>query len=79
VRPSHRKFCGHNCEYASKAAQGCDLYVLGLAEESVHRAVHQLFVHLNVWEPLGHVEHCLTKETVCDGEDVGLVNDRQEL
>lgn len=55
------------------------MYVLGLAEESVHRAVHQLLVYFNVRELVGHVSHRLAEETVRDGEDVGFVNDRQEL
>lgn len=55
------------------------MYVLGLAEESVHGAVHQLLVHLNVRELIPHIPHCLAEETIRDRENVGFVNDRQEL
>jgi len=55
------------------------LYVLGLAEESVYGAIHQLLVQLNVRELVPHISYRLAEETIRDGENVGFVNDRQEL
>ena len=59
--------------------KGGHSHVLGLAEESVHCAVHQLLIYLDVRELFRHVSHRLAEEAIRDGEDVGLVNDRQEL